>query len=271
MLRLVFYVFAVGIALSSLLSHTSHAGDARVQASQEAPQLEVCPNESEIATTPPAHKVLLSFDDGPDPHHTQTVLNLLEKYQVPAVFFMIAQKMQANPDIVRLVQASPYATIANHSWSHPNFPALSATKQSDEIEQSDATLKLFLTPKNKAPGSYKFFRYPYGSASCESKRQLTSLHYKIVGWHVNSCDWAFASNGRVNAAQAAGCGVLTHNQENFLGHVLDKTKERGGGIILMHDVFGNTIAQLEQLILKLKSAGYTFSDITDPDFADSLH
>lgn len=229
-----------------------------------------CKYESDIATAPPKNKVMLSFDDGPDPEHTQYILATLEKYEVPAVFFMIAEKMQAHPELVNLVQASKFATIGNHSWSHPNFHEIPATEQNSEIEKSDAMLKQLVHTAESDKQAEKFFRYPYGNSTCDSNQQIKSLQYKITGWHVDSCDWAFDHKGVVDLKEALSCGVLPQNRENFLGHILDTVKERHGGIILMHEIHGNTIRQLDTLIARLKGAGYSFGKITDQDFAPSL-
>jgi peptidoglycan/xylan/chitin deacetylase (PgdA/CDA1 family) len=222
-----------------------------------------CKYESDIALAPPHKIVLLSFDDGPDPEHTQYILDTLEKHDVPGTFFMIAEKMQIHADLVSKVSASKYATIGNHSWSHPNFHEISSENQSSEIEKSDAIVSKIVTEK--------FFRYPYGNATCESNQQIRSRDYKIVGWHVDSCDWAFDHKGVVDLKEALSCGVLPQNRENFMAHVLDTVKERHGGIILMHEIHGNTIRQLDQLIIKLKEEGYTFGKITDKEFAPYLH
>ena len=225
-------------------------------------EAQTCKYESDIALAPPYKKVLLSFDDGPDPEHTPYILAVLEKHEVPATFFMIAEKMQAHPELVRLVQTSKYTVIGNHSWSHPNFHEIAVNEQLIEIEKSDAIVDKIVNEK--------FFRYPYGNSTCETNTLVKSLHYKIVGWHVDTCDWAFDHKGVVDLKEALSCGVLPQNRENFLGHILDTVKERHGGIILMHEIHANTIKQLDTLIGKLKEEGYDFGKITDEDFAPYL-
>ena len=68
----------------------------------------------------------LTFDDGPHPEYTPLLLNILERYQARATFFMIGDAAQRHPDLVRQVAQGGHA-IGNHSWDHPFFPSLSGS------------------------------------------------------------------------------------------------------------------------------------------------
>ena len=48
---------------------------------------EQCRYESDISTTPPAKRVVLTFDDGPEPGQTELILDILKKYNIYAAFF----------------------------------------------------------------------------------------------------------------------------------------------------------------------------------------
>src|SRR4051812_40416820 len=62
-------------------------------------------------------QLFLTFDDGPDPYSTGPILNLLEKHQVPATFFMIAEKAVKNRDLTKRIVSQGH-TIGNHSLDH---------------------------------------------------------------------------------------------------------------------------------------------------------
>jgi peptidoglycan/xylan/chitin deacetylase (PgdA/CDA1 family) len=53
------------------------------------------------------NKVTLTFDDGPDPYTTIPLLNLLDKYNVKACFFVIGEKAQKNEKIIKKNNATP--------------------------------------------------------------------------------------------------------------------------------------------------------------------
>lgn len=221
-----------------------------------------CRFESDIATPPPAGVVSLSFDDGPEPTATPAILALLDKYDIPASFFLIGAKVQRHPELAARLHAHPRALVGNHSWSHPNFHDIPAIQQASELERSDATLAPLEAPK--------LFRYPYGNASCESNAALQQRGYRIVGWHVDSCDWAFDRTGSIDAHEAKICGVDKAHREHFVDHVVAAVKARRGGIVLMHEIHPNTLAQLETLIQRLLAEGFRFAPLTEPGLASSL-
>lgn len=221
-----------------------------------------CRFESDITTPPPAGLVSLSFDDGPEPAATPAILALLDKYQVPATFFLIAAKAQRHPELVAMVRAHPLALVGNHSWSHPNFHDIAPARQDTELQRSDSALAAIEAPK--------LFRYPYGNASCEANAALQRLGYRIVGWHVDSCDWAFDKTGSIDAHEAKMCGVDKADREHFVDHVVNAVKARHGGIVLMHEIHPNTLAKLDTLIARLLAEGFRFAPLTDAAFQPSL-
>ena len=221
-----------------------------------------CRYESDIPLTPPAKEIALTFDDGPEPIQTEYILAILKKHRVPATFFMIGEKIQTHPELVKLVQESDYALIANHSWSHPNFHDISVEEQSLEIQKSNAISETFNT--------HQLFRYPYGNASCESNQLLKSMGQKIVGWHVDSCDWAFDHKGSVDLKEALSCGVLAQNRKNYLEHVISSVHAHNGGIVLMHEIHPNTLKNLDEIITRLLADGYVFKSLADDHFQKYL-
>jgi len=223
---------------------------------------QTCRFESDIATAPPPGLVSLSFDDGPEPGATENILALLDKHRIPASFFLIAAKAERHPELAALVKAHPLALVGNHSWSHPNFHDIAPARQLGELEHSDTALAALEAPK--------LFRYPYGNSSCESNTELQQLGYRIVGWHVDSCDWAFDKTGSIDAHEAKICGVDKANREHFVDHVVAALKARKGGIVLMHEIHPNTLAKLDTLIERLLAEGFRFAPLTDPAFAASL-
>ena len=91
-----------------------------------------------------------------------------------------------------------------------------------------------------------------------------------MGWHVDSCDWAFDANGGVDSKEALECGVLPAYRKDYVGHVLSALRAHRGGIVLMHEIHPNTLKSLEAIIEALLAAGYTFGSLKDEGFAGSL-
>lgn len=224
---------------------------------------ERCRYESDIATKPPAKKVALTFDDGPEPGQTEFILEVLARHHIPATFFLIGRKAEEHPDLVEKIRASGFHAVGNHSWSHPNFHDIPVDQQSAEIRKTDGLLAKALSPR-------KLFRYPYGNSSCEANSLLHDDGYALAGWHVDSCDWAFDKTGSVDAKEALSCGVLPQNRDNFVEHLVSSVRAHNGGIVLLHEIHPKTLRQLNDVIDRIKAEGFTFTAITDPDYQSSL-
>jgi peptidoglycan/xylan/chitin deacetylase (PgdA/CDA1 family) len=223
---------------------------------------QTCKYESEISTAPPGKRVVLSFDDGPDPVQTEYILEILKKHDISGAFFLIGEKAKSHPALVAKIRESGRHTIGNHSWDHPNFHDISTSQQADEV------LKYEESP---SAGPVKLlFRYPYGNSTCDTNELLHTRGYRIVGWHIDSCDWAFDKSGSVDAKEALSCGVLAQNKNNYIEHVVSTVRAHNGGIVLMHEIHPNTIKMLEEIIVRLKQEGVTFGSIEDTDFVSSL-
>lgn len=221
-----------------------------------------CRYESEIATQPPAKRVALTFDDGPTPGQTELILEVLKKYNITATFFMLGRMAESYPEIVAQVKDA-HQIIGYHSWDHPNFHDLSVAKQEAQLLRDETPHENDLQPR--------LFRYPYGNSTCNSNEFLHLHGYEIVGWHIDSCDWAFEKNGSVGIREANLCGVLPQNRSDYVNHVVSAVKARNGGIVLMHDTHPNMINKLEEIVMQLLAEGFVFGTVRDEEFKLSMH
>ncbi|MQA41917.1 polysaccharide deacetylase family protein [Rugamonas aquatica] len=220
-----------------------------------------CRYESDIATPPPLNRVALTFDDGPTAPGTENILAVLKKYHIHATFFMIGEKAQQYPELVAKVRAAGHDVVANHSWSHPNFHDIDLARQTSEVLRTDSLA---------GQDGPKLFRYPYGNSTCETNQLVREHGYKIVGWHIDSCDWAYDRTGAIDAREAITCGVPRQFQGDYVGHVLAAARARRGGIILMHEIHPNTLKSLDAIVAGLLAGGFEFGMVTDADFQPSL-
>ena len=97
----------------------------------------------------------LTFDDGPVQGVTEGLLELLEQYQVKATFFIIGSRISKSPNLLKKIHEQKH-TIANHSYSHPNFTKLSSEAM---LEQIFATNELI---KETTQQNCRLFRAPQG-------------------------------------------------------------------------------------------------------------
>jgi len=147
----------------------------------------------------------LTFDDGPDPEWTPRMLEVLERHEARATFFMIGKRAAKHPEIVRRVAEGGHA-VGNHSWDHPSFPLVKGRWRRAQLLWTEEAL---------APYGEKLFRPPYGHQSLGSRLAAARLGYRVITWTVNAEDWrddpADVLVARVRSRIAPGSFVLFHD------------------------------------------------------------
>lgn len=175
-------------------------------------------------------KVLLTFDDGP---HTNTVkvLEVLKKYDVKALFFVIGKNIQGNEAILKQIVSDGHQ-IGNHSFSHHNFIDLWSTKK---VTKDFVTCQKLI--EQYQPNT-KLFRPPYGVTNPNIAKAVKTLGLQSIGWNVRSYDTSIK------------------DVEKIKQRVLSQLKP--GAIILLHDRLDFMPDLLETLIPAIKGKGYSF-------------
>lgn len=189
-----------------------------------------------VKTETPASEekiVALTFDDGPHPTITQEILATLEKYNAKATFFMLGNRVDKSPEIVKEIADAGHE-LGNHSWSHPDLSRQSAERIKNEIENTSIVIER-ATGQNPT-----VFRPPYGSFN-DTVRNETNL--PIILWDVDTLDWK-----HLNPAQTLS---------------IVKTYTRSGSNILMHDIHQSTANALDSILAFLQSEGYKFVTVSE--------
>jgi peptidoglycan/xylan/chitin deacetylase (PgdA/CDA1 family) len=180
--------------------------------------------------------VALTFDDGPNPPVTGRVLDVLDRYGVPATFFCVGLHASAHPEELARMSEAGHA-LGNHTWSHPFLPDLSRRELELQLERTDEAIEAVAGAR-----PVRLFRPPYGSRS----RDVISWLGRDGGpatvlWDVDTGDWAMPG------APAIADSVLT--------------RARPGSVVLMHDGGGDrsqTAEALPAVIEGLLARGHRF-------------
>jgi len=122
----------------------------------------------------------LTFDDGPHPEFTGSVLDVLERHRARATFFMLGENVRQHPEIVRRVVDGGHA-IANHSWDHPSFPLLKHSERYKQIRDCADAIAPY--------GGTRLFRPPYGHQTVSSRLDALLLGYSVVMGDAVAEDW----------------------------------------------------------------------------------
>jgi peptidoglycan/xylan/chitin deacetylase (PgdA/CDA1 family) len=128
-------------------------------------------------------KIILTFDDGPHPIWTHNLLDLLNKYDVKATFFLVGKKVQKYPHLVREIINQGHIA-GNHTWSHRILIAVNNNILKREIHEYD------LYFKDNFNYTMKFFRPPWGFLTRKTAAIIEKRYgYKILTWNKDSMDY----------------------------------------------------------------------------------
>jgi peptidoglycan/xylan/chitin deacetylase (PgdA/CDA1 family) len=145
----------------------------------------------------------LTFDDGPHPGLTPRILDLLDRFGVPASFMMMGHSAAAYPSLVAEVVAAGH-DIGNHSWRHLNLARTSSSETRREIEIGAEKIE---TVSGQA---VEMFRPPRGRLNEAALRILAPLRQDIVLWSVTRgpLDWRSPHRVAAHVVDAVGPGDI---------------------------------------------------------------
>lgn len=183
--------------------------------------------------------VLLTFDDGPKDHETlDPLLDILDKHQAKAIFFVNGYRVKANPDLLKAIHERKQV-IGNHSWDHIDLKKEQAPQVKEQIENVQEIVKE-LTGQSPV-----FFRPPFGSSNDHVRATAKDNGLLFMTWSNGSLDWDMNKLPEEKRPQA----------------VIDNVIEQlhSGSNILMHELPW-TASALDSLLTQLEQKGYTFVD-----------
>jgi len=181
------------------------------------------------------HEVVLTFDDGPLPPHSNQVLQILASECVKATFFIIGRMARQFPEGVRKVRAAGH-TIGTHSENHPlHFDRMPPERIRQEIDDGiKHTAEALGDPAAVAP----FFRVPGLRRGAVMEDYLVSKGLQSWSADFPADDWRPISADQV------------------YHYAISRLEAKGRGILLLHDIQARTVAALPRILQTLKARGY---------------
>jgi peptidoglycan/xylan/chitin deacetylase (PgdA/CDA1 family) len=149
----------------------------------------------------PGGMVALTFDDGPGAE-TGDVLAELQREHAVATFFVIGSRAKEDPEMVKKLYDAGMQ-IGNHTWTHPQLARLSATKQHEQLEQTQDEIASIIGVRPR------FYRPPYWSWNDLTVREAGQLGMVGVLFSVDTNDWERpGTDAIINAALKAKAGDI---------------------------------------------------------------
>jgi peptidoglycan-N-acetylglucosamine deacetylase len=160
----------------------------------------------------------LTYDDGPHPEHTPRLLDALRDAGAVATFFVIGEKAERHPEIVRRIVAEGHS-LGNHSYSHPRPEAVDAAGLVAEARAAAGVLAAIVGRPSP------MFRPPHGGVTLAKMLGLWRAGHSIVLWSVDPKDFACTTadevrNGLRRRPLRAGDIVLMHDDKPFAAEVV---------------------------------------------------
>lgn len=200
----------------------------------------------------PDKTLLLTFDDGPHPRHTDAVLAILARYGLNGVFFAVGRNIgklddsgapvyDRRAEVSRRVLTAG-SVLGNHSYTHANLPKLDAATLTREIGETQSLLK------SLSADTPPLFRPPYGARNKAVLTELGAQALRSIQWNIDSMDWSDPVASSV------------------ADRVIAEVEKQGRGIILFHDIHTRAVDALPTVLDTLIARGYRFARWDGRDF-----
>ena len=178
-------------------------------------------------------RVFLTFDDGPSKSVTIPILDILKQNNVKATFFVLGSNAERYPEIVKRAYQEGNQ-IGTHTQNHKNLKLLSNDEFLYEVNNS------IIEIKNIIGVEPTLLRPPYGNIDSHMKNQL--LMHTIL-WNVDSIDWKLKDRNLI--------------KKEILKNVSD------GSIVLLHDIYTESVEGALLAMEELEKEGYAFVTIEE--------
>ena len=179
-------------------------------------------------------KIAISFDCAWGTEHTDEILDVLERENVCATFFMVEFWAEKYPEYVKKIDEKGHE-IGTHSSTHSYMSKLSEAQIRDELTTSSEAIESVTGKK------VELFRPPYGDYDDLLIQTSRDMGLYPIQWDVDSLDWKDLSASDI-ALRVTG-------------------RAKSGSIILCHNNGAHTAEALPIILDTLKNSGYTFVPI----------
>ena len=193
----------------------------------------------------PKRTIALTFDDGPDPLWTPQVLDVLRRHNVPATFFAVGSRVDAEPALARRIVAEGH-DLGSHTFTHADLSAAAPWRRHLELTLTRNAIAgatgrqapLFRPPFSSRPGDVR-------AADIAALRDATGQGQIVILTDLDTNDWRRPGVDAIVRAATPANGA--------------------GAVLLMHDGGGDrsqTVAALDRLIPLLQGQGYRFTTVS---------
>lgn len=182
-------------------------------------------------------KISLSFDVAWGSNNIEDILEILDKHNAKATFFLVGNWIDDNEKLVKKIHSKGHE-LGNHSNTHSNTTILEDKEIVEEIQlTTDKISKLVGEEVN-------LYRPPFGEIDDNTMEICKSLGYQVVKWDIDSLDWKEIGShnitDRVIRNSQPGSIVLFHANVNgikyYLDDILTKLEQNNYKVVSVSDL-----------------------------------
>lgn len=181
----------------------------------------------------------LTYDDGPNPPYTESLLDVLHEFDAKATFFTIGKNVENNLATAHRIVAEGHE-LGNHSYSHQKLVNINLDTIRSEIQKADNIIS------DLGGQSDIHFRAPLGLKRVRLPWELARRKKTNILWNVDPKDYE------------------TPGPEKIADRIVNNVEP--GSIVLLHDGGGDrsqTVAATKIVLQKLQQKGYQFKTISE--------
>lgn len=173
-------------------------------------------------TQSPAGRPLFTFDDGPHPLYTPQVLEILERFQLKAIFFCIGQNAEKHPALIKKITEAGHE-LGNHTFHHAVSSTYTGWK--DYLYEIELTTDILGKISGK---KVRYFRPPFGITNPEIAKAIKASGLESMAWNIRTFD------------------TVIRNPVRIAKKINRYWSEKS--IILMHDTSSSSVKALEYFL-----------------------
>jgi len=190
--------------------------------------------------------ISLTYDDGPS-EYTLPLAKWLNVNGIQATFFVVGSKVAGNEDVLLQLKDLGHL-IGNHSLTHSKMTNMSAAQVLNEIQSTHNLIAPYVDENF-------LFRAPFGAWS---KTLSDAVNASSLSFYAGNIFWDIGGELTANYAADWNCWSANISVVECGKRYEAEIRDRGRGIVLMHDVTNQTWQMSRYLIPRLKEQGYQF-------------
>ena len=138
--------------------------------------------------------VAMTFDDGPNPATTPSILATLRAENIPATFFMVGWRLEtaAAQALALEIHQDPLFRVANHTYDHLGLPTLTPQEVVNQVETTSERIREAIGDACYFP---TYFRFPFGFSDCTSMEVVREHGFGVAGVNIEPADWCYGQGG----------------------------------------------------------------------------